>query len=117
MKAKLVKESLAHIPHFKTGWDIIEYFDSIPEFDPYRYRNEDSDYRDTYYYSIPANVFQKVLEWTPEDVESIKDNIELYEGNIWWETQQPDTRNKRGQVMTWKPLPLKDQHIIVTGGE
>jgi len=115
MKTKLVRESLNEnkIPDFKTGWEIISYMGDISEFNPYR--NEDAQYDDEYY-SIPAVVFQKVLGWTPKQVEAIEEELESYEGGIYWETEQSDERNERGQIITWKPIPFEDQYISIRGG-
>lgn len=104
MKAKLVKESLNenNIPNFNTGWDIIEYFDSISEFKPYR--NEDARYDDTYY-EIPVSVFEKVLGWSKEEIEDIDWNLESYEGSIDY------TDKESGEY-----LPVEQHMIVVTGG-
>ena len=74
MKAKLVKESLGKIPHFKDGWEIIEYFDTIPEFRPYK-KTEEGELDDLAY-EIPLSVFNEVLGWTKEELDEISDNLE-----------------------------------------
>jgi len=67
---------------FKTGWDIIEYFDTIPEFK--KYRNKHASYDDEYFL-IPMDVFKKVLPtWNKEKVEFLDDKLEMYEGSITW---------------------------------
>ena len=71
----------ATVPSFRNGYDVIEYLDNIPEFK--EYRNEDASYDDQYYL-IPTDVFTQVTGWTQEDVETINDNLEPYEGSITW---------------------------------
>jgi len=124
-RVKLVKESLEDdrqnnlednfdnnsLPN--TIYPIIDYLDSIPEFQPYR--NKNAQYDDKYY-DIPAKVFTSILDWTPEDIKAIQDQIESYEGRISWVTEIPGKRNERDQIISWIPLPFEDQSIEVLGG-
>jgi len=117
MKAKLVRESLNEnkkpIPDFTTGWEVISFFRDIPEFDPYY--NDEAQYDDVYF-EIPAKVFSNVLGWTAKDVQAINWELESYEGSISWNDEDPDERNERDQVITWKKRPLENQWIVVHGG-
>ena len=81
--AESINESKKPIPKFKTGHDIIDYFDNIKAFQ--QYRNENAMYDDAFY-TIPEKVFVKTLGWTVEDVQKIADKLESYEGTITWYT-------------------------------
>lgn len=116
MKAKFVNEELGrkkNIPEFTMGWEIIEYFDDIPEFNPYR--NKEAQYDDDYY-NIPAPIFSKVLGWTPEEVNSINKELENYEGGIYWETEEPESYEVEGPIENYKSIPFDQQIISVYGG-
>jgi hypothetical protein len=78
-EGRLLKE--ATVPSFRNGYDVIEYLDNIPEFK--EYRNEDASYDDQYYL-IPTDIFAQVTGWTEEDVKTIDNNLEPYEGSITW---------------------------------
>ena len=78
-EGRLLKE--ATVPSFRNGYDVIEYLDNIPEFK--EYRNEDASYDDQYYL-IPTDIFTQVTGWTEEDVKTIDNNLEPYEGSITW---------------------------------
>jgi hypothetical protein len=84
-EGKLLKEDT--VPSFRNGYDVIEYLDNIPEFK--EYRNEDASYDDQYYL-IPTDVFTQVTGWTEEDVETIDNNLEAYEGSITWNNTNPN---------------------------
>lgn len=97
-EGRLLKES-STMPQFETGYDVIEYLDSIPEFKPYR--NIEASYDDSFY-EIPTDVFNKVTGLTQSDVEDINQNLEVYTGNIEWNETNP---NK-----------YKEHTVIVSGG-
>lgn len=90
------------IKDMKDGWDIIRYFEEIPEFK--EFENPDAQYDDERY-RIPVNVFTKVLDWPKEDIENAYEHLDDYEGGISWH-----------DMLGGKPLPIEDQYISVWGG-
>jgi hypothetical protein len=97
-EGKLLKE-ISQLPPLETGYDLISWLDSIPEFKPYR--NTEASY-DELYYEIPTNVFNKVTGLTQGDVEKINQNLEVYTGRISWNETNP---NK-----------YKEHTVLVSGG-
>ena len=85
-EGKLFEEDM-NVPNFRYGWEIIDYLDNISKF--HQYRNKEAEYDDEYYL-IPTDIFTQVTGWTEEDVNNISDNLEPYEGNIYWTNTNPN---------------------------
>ena len=86
--AGLISESQLNekqIPDFETGYEIIDYFDTIPAFK--QYRDEDASYDDIYF-RIPTDILSKELGWTKEDIAKIDSNLEPYAGSISWDDNE-----------------------------
>ena len=74
-----INEAKLPIPDFKTGWEIIDFLDEIPEFK--KFRNDVAQYDDTYFL-IPRKEWDRHVGWSIKEVQDMNDKLDNYEGSI-----------------------------------